>query len=344
MSTNELALMVEVTRGGAIESRHFGSAVIADAAGPRWAIGEPDAWVFPRSAVKPIQALPLVESGAADRFGVSDAELAVACGSHNGEPVHVDVVSQWLQRLGLRLEALGCGAHWPTLEEAARDLATHGATPSAIHNNCSGKHVGFLATALHLRESLSGYTSVEHPVQQRWLNALAELAEVDLTGGPQGFDGCTIPSRALPLARLAVAYARFSDPAWLSGARRQAAERIETAIRAQPYLIAGKARACTRIVSATRGRVLVKMGAEGVFVGWIPELRVGLSLKISDGAARAAEVALVAIIRRALGFSHPLAVELDVMQQLELRGCLGARVGEVRPAAALLLAPRRIRD
>jgi L-asparaginase II len=331
----DMALMVEVTRGGAVESRHFGSAVIADAAGPRWSIGEPDAWVFPRSALKPIQALPLVESGAVDRFQVTDAELAVACGSHNGEPVHVTVVSQWLQRLGLGLEVLACGTHWPLLEEAARDLGRHDEAPNALHNNCSGKHVGFLATALHLRESLSGYTSLEHPVQQRWLNAVAELAEVDLNAGARGIDGCSIPSQSLPLSRLAVAYARFSDPAWLSGARRRATERIATALRAEPYLIAGKARACTRIVSATGGRVLVKMGAEGVFAGWIPELRVGFALKISDGAARAAEVALIAIIRRALGTSHPLAGELSALQQLELKSCLGAKVGEVRAAALL---------
>lgn len=332
MSRAARALLVEVTRGDTVESRHFGSAVIADESGVRWSVGEPDACIFPRSALKPIQALPLLESGAADGFKLGDEELALACGSHNGEAVHVSKIAAWIERIGLGARSLACGAHWPMLDEAARALAAQREAPSELHNNCSGKHAGFLTTALHLGEELSGYEKREHPVQVRWLSALAELADVEVDRCPCGVDGCSIPSQSLPLGRLALAYARFAHRRGISAQRGQAIERLERAMRTHPYLVAGQGRACTRILAATEGRVLVKTGAEGVFAGWIPEAGVGFSLKIADGATRAADVAVVALIRRALGPAHALCERLSALARAPFMTCRGAPAGEVRVA------------
>jgi L-asparaginase II len=327
-------LLVEVTRGGIVESRHFGSAVIVDESGVRWSVGDPDGVIFPRSALKPIQAMQLVESGAADRYKVDDAELALACASHNGEVTHVSTVAAWMERIGLTSRHLVCGAHWPMLDEAARALAVKGDTPNELHNNCSGKHAGFLTTALHLGERLSGYEEYLHPVQLRWRDALTELIGVDVRRWPCGVDGCSIPSQSLPLACLALAYARFAQRRGLTPARSEAAGRIEAAMRAHPYLIAGKGRACTRIMDATEGRVLVKAGAEGVFAGWIPEAGLGFALKITDGASRAADVAVVAVIQRAATAIPSLAEPLREMARGELLSCRGAAIGDIRIAAA----------
>jgi L-asparaginase II len=328
-------LLVEVTRGGSIESRHFGSAVVADRSGVRWSVGDADAVVFPRSAVKPVQALQLLESGAAERWGVTDAEVALACASHSGEPMHVDLARSWLTRLGLPVEALGCGAHWPFSEAAQRGMAVRGETPCDLHNNCSGKHVGFLCVAQTLGDPLEGYVEREHPIQQRWLEALAELAEVDLDASLAGVDGCAIPSQPLPLSALARVFAKFANPGQFSPARRAAVERMGRAIAANPLLIAGTGRGCSRIIAATHGRVLVKTGAEGGYVAWIPEAGIGVGLKIADGTTRASEIAIVGVIRKALGAGHELSARLAPLAQTELYTSPGKFAGVVRPAEAL---------
>lgn len=329
--------LAEATRGGATESVHPGSAVIADAQGIRWSAGDPAQRIFTRSATKPIQALPLVESGAADRFAISGAELALACASHNGEPVHAACAAAWLDRIGLNEANLECGIHWPMRQEAGRALAAGGAVPSQLHNNCSGKHAGFLATALHLGEPLEGYVAADHPVQRRWLALVEELSGASIADGPVGLDGCRIPSPTLPLAALAGAYARFADPAGLGAVRTAAIDRIARAIAANPHMIAGEGRACTRIAAITEGRVIAKIGAEGVYAGWIPEAGIGFALKIADGAMRAAEVAVVGLIRAALGPGHELSDRLAPLARVPLRTCGGEHAGEIRatfPAGA----------
>jgi L-asparaginase II len=220
-------------------------------------------------------------------------------------------------------------------EPAMRELAIQGSEPSALHNNCSGKHTGFLATALYLGETRDNYIALLHPTQQRWLTALAELADCSLQHMPMGVDGCSIPSPALPLHRLARAYAKFGTPQSCGPVRAAAIARISAAVRQHPHLIAGEGRACTRIVAATGGRVLVKVGAEGVFAGFIPEAGVGFALKIADGASRAAEVAVIGLIRRALGTAHPLHEALEPLARQVILTRRDVPAGVIRPTAAL---------
>ncbi|MEK9725939.1 MAG: asparaginase, partial [Rhodospirillaceae bacterium] len=207
------ALTVEVTRGDLLESRHACLVVIADSSGAivdSW--GEAGREIYPRSAIKPLQALPLLETGAAEAFGLSDAEVALACASHMGEPMHRDAVRAWLGRVGLGVDDLECGPHAPTDEAAAAEIIRRGVEPDRSFNNCSGKHSGFLTTARHLGEPTAGYLGIDHPVQLRLRHVLEDLGGADLSGTARGIDGCGIPVYGMPLAALARAAARMADP------------------------------------------------------------------------------------------------------------------------------------
>ncbi|WP_051341189.1 asparaginase [Azospirillum halopraeferens] len=327
-------ILVEVTRGGMVESRHRGHACVVDAGGrvlARW--GETMAPVYPRSAVKALQAIPLVESGAFDAFGLGSEELALACASHNGEAVHTDLVARWLARIGCTPDDLECGAHLPYDEETTHALLRAGAPPTALHNNCSGKHAGMLTTARHRGEAPAGYVRYDHPVQQRILGVLEQMTAQDLTGAPWGVDGCSIPTLAVPLGGLAFAMARIADPSDLPERRAAAVERIRAAWAAHPYLIAGRNTFDTRMMETARGRVLVKAGAEGVGCAVLVEQGVGIALKIEDGAARARDVAMAALIRAsgALDDGEWDAVP-DLLVQPQ-RNRRGTETGAVRPAA-----------
>lgn len=324
------ALLVEVTRGKTVESVHFGSAAIADRNGLRWSIGDIESPVFPRSAVKPLQALPLIETGAADRLGLGHVEIALACASHSGQPRHVAAVAQWLSNMQLDVGVLACGSHWPLSAEATRDLAARGEAPTALHNNCSGKHTGFVATALCCGESLERYVDANHPTQRRWREVLNEFAAMDLSAAPIGTDGCSIPTIALPLSALARAYASFADPRGFAPTRQRAVSIIRQAMAAEPFLIAGSDRLCTQVIQRSSGAVLVKVGAEGVYCAAIPEVGIGIALKIADGAARAAEVAIVTLVRFALGANHPVAQTLADLCEQSVQTRSGARAGVIR--------------
>lgn len=290
-------IRVAVVRGALVESRHAVSCAVADAGGRivmRW--GDVAAPVFPRSAIKMLQSLPLVESGAADRFGCSPAELALACASHGGEPVHVAVVGRWLVRMGCTADTLACGAHWPLSAEATRELAARGVRPTRLHNNCAGEHAGMVATALHLGEDVTGYARTDHPVQRRIATVIADLCGVDAAAAPAGIDGCSAPTIGIPLDRMAAGLARFGAPDTLPPARAAACRRLAAAMVAAPYMVAGAGRLCTAINGAGGGRVIVKTGAEGVYAAILPERGWGLALKVADGATRAAETALVALL------------------------------------------------
>ncbi len=290
-------LQVDVARGALVESRHAVACAVADANGRivmQW--GDIASPVFPRSAIKMLQSLPLVESGAADRYGCTPAELALACASHGGEPVHVAKVGQWLARMGRSVDDLVCGAHWPLSAEATRELAARGQLPTRLHNNCSGEHAGMLATALHLGEDIAGYARPDHPVQQRITAAIGDLCGFDAALAPTGTDGCSAPTIGIPLDRMAVGLARFGAPGALPPVRAAACRRLFGAMVAEPYMVAGAVRLCTAINGAGRGRVVVKTGAEGVYAAILPEKGLGLALKVTDGATRAAETALAALL------------------------------------------------
>jgi L-asparaginase II len=302
MSTSAAAanpIVVEVTRGVMVESRHRAAVAIVDADGKvvgAW--GDVDGPVYGRSAIKPLQALPLIETGAADRYGLGAAEIALACASHSGEPRHVDLVTQWLARIDCRVDDLECGSHLPFHEASVEALILSRQKPDARFNNCSGKHAGFLTTCRHSGEPTSGYIRFEHPVQQRILGVLEQLTGLRLGEAPRGIDGCGIPVIGIPLGRTAMAMARLADPDdHLPPARAAAAKRVLAAMAAEPFLVAGSGRFCTKVMEIVGAKAVLKTGAEGVYAAALPTLGLGVALKVDDGAARAAEVVMGRILR-----------------------------------------------
>jgi L-asparaginase II len=328
-------VLVEVTRGDAVESRHRGAFAVVDGDGRVvLSAGDPEIGVFPRSAIKPLQALALVESGAADAFGLSARELALACASHNGEDTHSGAVRAWLERLGLGEGDLECGPHLPYDEATAARMQRAGQDPDRTHNNCSGKHAGFLTLARHLNVPTEGYVDFGHPVQQRVLGVLEQMTGLDdLSACPRGIDGCGVPTIRMPLGNLALAMARFADPDDQPERRQDAARRLRQAMAAEPHYVAGTGRVCTRVLEALGAQALVKTGAEGVYCGAFPELGLGLALKCEDGAGRASEVMLIRLLDR-LGLLDGAAGEaLADLRAPEIRNRAGTLVGAVRPVA-----------
>jgi L-asparaginase II len=267
---------------------------------------------------------------------LGDTELALACGSHHGEAAHVNAVEAWLARMGLGPGDLECGSHPPIDSSAAADLIRHDLAASPLHNNCSGKHSGFLATARHLGEPTQGYIAPDHPVQRRVLAALEGMTGLHhLAHAPHGTDGCGIPVIGLPLTGLARAMARIADPSALAPHRARAVQRLSDAMAAAPLMISGSTGFATALLRAAGDQVRAKPGAEGVYCAALPKLGLGLALKIWDGAHRAGEVALGAILHR-LGVLDPAAAA-SLAERLHppVRSIAGATVGEIRPAAAL---------
>lgn len=325
--------LVDVARGAMVESRHRGRFVVVDADGRILASGgDVDAPVFPRSAIKFLQALPLVESGAADAFGLSPAELAISCASHGGETRHVATVAAWLARMGLGEGDLECGAHMPSSAAAAEALLRAGDKPGALHNNCSGKHAGMLATCRHLGDATRGYIQPGHPQQRRVVDAFEAMLGLDLAHVPLGVDGCGLPQFAIPLRALATGIARFGAPDRLPALRATACRRLAAAILAEPFMLAGTGRFCTRAIEACGGRAVIKTGAEGVYVAAIPAQGLGIALKIDDGAARAAEVAMGALLLRHGGLDDEGRARIGQMIAPQIANAAGRAVGGIAPA------------
>jgi L-asparaginase II len=330
-------LFVEVTRNGTVESRHFGAAVVCDFRGnvvEGW--GDIESLVFPRSALKPLLAIQLVESGASDQYALSNAELSLACSSHQGEPMHRNLVESWLNRLGLTEDNLACGAVLPEHTESAHKLLAAGQQGCRLHHNCSGKHAGFLTTALHLDMSLDNYHLLEHPLQQLSLDILSDLADIDLRQYPMGVDGCGLPAPTMPLLQLARATARFANPVDLSDNRAQAIYRLHEAIINEPLYIAGHGSVVTELNEVTRGSVLAKTGAEGILTAALPGRGLGIALKIADGSARARAVALLAILDYLDALSDKEGNNLQAHTSPTIVNSRGLVVGEIRPAASWL--------
>ncbi len=327
-------LVVEVTRGGMVESRHRAAVVVVDADGGvvrGW--GDIERPIYGRSAIKPLQALPLVESGAADRYGVTGKELALACASHSGEPQHVAAVAAWLDRLGLGAADLECGSHLPLEDAAMQAFVKSGAPLTAIYNNCSGKHTGFLATALHLGEPTRGYIRYEHPVQQRILGVLEQMCGLDLGDAARGVDGCGIPVIAIPLGNVALGMARLADPSGLPAARAAAARRIVAAMTGEPFMVAGSKRFCTVAMAALGPRAAIKTGAEGVYCAALPEQGLGIAIKVDDGAGRAAEVAMGEVLLHLGVIDEGMRTRLADALSPPVLNRAGLETGRVRPAA-----------
>ncbi|WP_342359074.1 asparaginase [Terrarubrum flagellatum] len=329
-------ILVEVTRGPLVESRHVGALAISDGQGKLLlSLGDVERGVFPRSAVKGLQALPLVESGAADRYKLTDAEIALACASHRGEDAHVETARGMLAKAGRDEPCLECGAHWPG-EEVGRALSARGAKPTQLHNNCSGKHSGFVCTACHEGEDPRGYVKPEHPVQRRIRAAMSEIAGVALDERVMGVDGCSIPSYATPLSALARAFARFGSGETLDATRAAAAKRIRKAVAAQPFMVRGTGGFDTVVMEALRERAFTKTGAEGVYCAALPETGLGVALKCADGAGRASEIVMASVIASLLKLNDSERAVVDRARAPALKNWNGIHVGDMKPSAELM--------
>ncbi len=320
------AEMIELWRGDMRESLHAGHAVICDAHGVVEAWGVPGQVIYPRSSCKMIQALPLIESGAADAAGLTDRQLALACASHSGAAMHVATVDGWLSGLGLGEPDLRCGCHMPRDAAENRRLTCSDTAPCQLHNNCSGKHAGFLT----LNRQLKGgpdYVEPDHPVQRAVKAAFEEVTDEDSPGF--GIDGCSAPNWACTVEGLARAMARFANPG--TDRRGQAMRRLVDAMRTHPEMVAGEGRSCTELMRAMGGVAAIKTGAEAVFVAILPNQGLGVALKITDGGTRASEAAITALLIHlgVLDADHPAAqAHLDG----PILNCRGMVTGNLRRA------------
>ncbi len=325
-------VLAEIWRGGILESQHVGHAVVVDRAGEIVAAwGDAGRVILPRSACKMVQALALVESGAADAAGLGSEQLALACASHNSAEMHTSRVAAWLDGLGLSDDDLRCGAHMPKDAQAHRALLCAGEEPRQWHNNCSGKHAGFLTLNQHLGGGPE-YIDPDHPVQRAVRAAFEEVTGETSPGF--AIDGCSAPNFATSLTGMARAMAQFAVAGSGGSLRERAMVRLREAMAAHPELVAGEGRACTRLMRAMDGRGMVKTGAEAVFVAILPEQGLGIALKVDDGATRASEAAIAALLSRfgALEAADPVA---RAYTDAPVTNWRGIECGELRAAAAL---------
>ena len=327
-------VLVEVTRGGHAESRHQGAVAVVDAQGKSvFAIGDIERPVFPRSAIKIIQALPLVESGAADAFGFGDAELALACSSHNAEARQVETARAMLAAAGLAEEALACGPQPPRREEDLARMHRAGGVPGRLHNNCSGKHAGMLAFARHAGITAAGYEQRSHEVQRAVEAAIEDVTGARLADVPCGIDGCSLATCAVPLHKLAHGFARIGVQQGFSKDRAEALRRLMAACFADPFMVAGSGRFCTQVMQSLPGRAFVKTGAEGVFCAAFPERGLGVALKIDDGATRASELVMAQIIAALVADG---TAPLDAQLHPTVTNWAGMQAGTVQASATLV--------
>ncbi|MDF2815207.1 MAG: asparaginase [Paenibacillus sp.] len=333
MSDCESANLVRVTRGDLTESTHRGHIAVVDRLGQIVvAAGDPATKTFARSSAKPLQAIPIVESGAVEAFGLVPEDIAIMCASHNGEMIHTETIERFLEKLGLTEESLLCGPHYPYYEPMADKMKKNGQNPTAIHNNCSGKHSGMLALALRMGAATANYMSPEHPVQQYMLEVISTMSGVPIEQISLGTDGCGVPVFGLPLASLARAYAVFGQPeGLLPEARALACRTVLEAIRRAPFFIAGTGRFDTRLLEVTGGRLVGKMGAEGVFAVTSPEQGSALAVKIEDGSMRALYPTVTEALRQLKWLTGSEFDQLREFHKPFVRNWSGHEVGTIIP-------------
>lgn len=324
----QAAPFAEVWRGPFLESVHSGHAVICDDSGQiiqSW--GDAGAIVLPRSSSKMIQALPLITSGAADKHGLGTEQLALACASHQGAAIHTDRVGSWLETLGMDDHAFRCGPQEPDDLPARNALIRADQSPCQIHNNCSGKHAGFLTLNRHLGGGAE-YVDPNHPVQQACLEAFERTTQETSPG--YGIDGCSAPNYACSLHGMARAMAHFA-----AAPDGSAEARLHQAMRLHPELVAGETRACTELMRAMEGKVALKTGAEGFFIAILPEQKLGIALKAACGTTRAAECAITALLVQlgVLNPDHPAALK---RMNAPIKNRRGIVTGTLKPAATLM--------
>lgn len=297
-------------------------AVVDGGGGLVASFGDVDRATQPRSAIKAIQAVPLITSGAADDAGLTEVELALACSSHNGEVGHVAAVESWLDSIGASPDDLECGAHVPYYRPAADAMVIAGESPTPAHNNCSGKHTGFVHTSVHLGEEPSGYLAPSHPQQVRVTRSSSRFTGIDVAGQVPGVDGCGIPVFTFPLRALAMGWARLATGEGVDADAATAGSRLLDAMTHQPWFVAGTDRHCTSVMYSHGGRIAAKTGAEGVFCAVDRESGRGVALKADDGASRASEHAIDWILARLVKAEPPAPTIL--------RNWAGTEVGQIR--------------
>ena len=325
--------VIEIHRGQLIESRHRVSAAVVREDGTTLATsGDPDLVAFWRSCAKPFQAVPMIASGAERAFAISDEQLALACASHNGEARHVTLALRMLEQAGATEADLICGPHSSISDEVARAMAARGALPTKAYNNCSGKHAGMIALARHQQWGSAGYERPDHRVQQGCLEEVARWTGVPESKVRHATDGCGVPSCAVPLRAMALAWARLGAAGegrpveGVNATSAAAAGRLFTAMRAHPFFVAGTGRLDTDLIDGSGGRIVAKVGAEGVYCAAIPELGIGLALKVEDGAVRCLNPALLGLLDLvAPGITPPLAQH----RGQPIMNTLGAQVGHM---------------
>ncbi len=336
----EPAPLVEVRRGAITESRHRGHVVAVDGNGVIVAhIGSPETLTFLRSSAKPHQAIPLVASGAAERFQFTDREIALACGSHSGQPLHAELAAAMLEKIGLDASALKCGVHEPFDRETAQAMRQRGEQPSVLHNNCSGKHAGMLALALHLGAPVETYDWPSHPVQLAIGRTVAQFSAVPQEDLAVGVDGCGVPVFGVTVHAMALMYARLvAPPETFDEDVRRACHRIVHSMTAHPEMVGGtRERFDTEVMRATRGSVISKVGAEGVYTaGVLPcehwPTGLGLAFKIEDGEdLRARPTVAIEALRQLSVFDNEALESLAPYAEFPVLNRKGDTVGLIRP-------------
>jgi L-asparaginase II len=337
-------VLVLVTRGGTLESLHRGHLIIIDGGGGRVAsLGDPETVTFIRSSSKPLQVMPFLMSGGAEEFGFNEKEIALACGSHGGEPIHTETAATMLEKAGLNEKDLRCGIHMPFNEAAARALSEAHREPNQLHNNCSGKHAAMLAFAKHIGAPLDSYEFPEHAIQQKMLGMMAKMCEIPREQIKIGIDGCAAPNFALPLINMARGFSRLVfPPESFDEELRKACRRVVSAMVTYPEMIGGTERLDTMIMQMLRGQMICKIGAEGVWLAAVSpcerfEKGLGIALKIEDGNDNRARAAVAIELLKQLGLLNEADHEtLSSHSPLIIKNRRGDTVGEVKAVGTYL--------
>lgn len=328
--------LVNVHRGENLESTHYGHIAVVDSSGKLIAsLGNPTKEIYARSAMKPLQAIPLVETGAADYYEYSDADLSLSCASHSSEKQHTDRVTAILNRAGIPDNHLQCGTHIPHSKDTYKELLQNGKDLTPLYSNCSGKHTGMLVTAKYKNESLEDYYQLDHPVQQRILSAISELSETPAEKIKMGVDGCGVPVHYLPLHKMAYVYARMANPSNFSTPREDALNRITTAMTVAPEMVGGTGRFCTDFMKTASGKLFGKAGAEGVYCIGDKESGIGIVIKIEDGNGRAMYPVAVEVLKQLNLLSDQHIQKLKHHHYPVINNARNEKVGQITPSFQL---------
>lgn len=325
-------VLVKVSRGDMVESLHRGHVAVVNSKGELlYSLGNSQEVVYARSSMKPLQAIPIVETGAAEHYNFDYADLSLTCASHNGEDQHTNRVQSILERAELGYSDLQCGTHNPRWQDTYEALIKANGEVTAIYNNCSGKHSGMLATAKHMNESINDYFRIDHPVQQRIMEAISDVTEVPKEDIAIGIDGCGVPVHGIPLYNLALGFAKLADPVQLPAKRQDAINKITTSMMAAPEMVGGTERFCSDFMRVLDGRMFGKAGAEGVYCIGDKETGIGIAIKIEDGNGRATSPVAVEVLSQLGILTEQQKEQLAEYHHPALKNARKEKIGELLP-------------